>query len=694
MKTIFCYSLLVFTLFFSDTQAQNKIVSLKTLLTSMVDRDALARYPDPYYTTRQFSSFDRDSKKKGKDHWFANWDRSQFIRIEKNRGRTEYVMMDTDGPGAIVRFWMTFAGRDAGQGILRIYFDGEKEPTIKGKALDILSGGALAGMPLSMSEPIKTKYEMRGHSLYLPLPYSKHCKITYESKHPLNPGAKSGGESVYYNINYRAYTTDTQVRTFSYKQLKNNKRLIRLIREKLLFRDKKYQLAKTRLKTRSFSHTLAIGASWSYVINGPAAIRQLSLQLKAQNPEQALRSTVIKISFDGNRTVWVPVGDFFGTGYQYRKSNTWYTTVTKNGDMETFWVMPFHKQAQITFTNLGKQKVSIRNGSVSYSNWKWDPSSMYFGASWHQYTNLYTGKHGDHGRYFDINYTKLKGQGVYIGDVLTLFNTAYAWWGEGDEKIFVDGENFPSNFGTGSEDYYGYAWARPQPFTSHPFISQPDGSGNITPGYTVDIRLRSLDAIPFRKKLVFNMGLWHWASTVIDIAPTTFYYLKPGSQGLIPPDWVDAQKVVPLRRSDLISPVIKNNRIEAENMIIDSFSGGALTYQHLDKPKLSNGKQLWWWNGKVGDVLQTEFISKKSGMYNALSHFVVARDYGKVSVSINGQTVLQNFNAFNPTVSTRKVNLGRVKINKGDNVIRIKITGQSPIDKKAFLGLDYIEFIK
>ena len=32
------------------------------------------------------------------------------------------------------------------------------------------------------------------------------------------------------------------------------------------------------------------------------------------------------------------------------------------------------------------------------------------------------------------------------------------WWGEGDEKFFVDGEKFPSTFGTGSEDYFGYAW--------------------------------------------------------------------------------------------------------------------------------------------------------------------------------------------------------------------------------------------
>ncbi|RIV71313.1 DUF2961 domain-containing protein [Flagellimonas aequoris] len=38
------------------------------------------------------------------------------------------------------------------------------------------------------------------------------------------------------------------------------------------------------------------------------------------------------------------------------------------------------------------------------------------------------------------------------------------WWGEGDEKFFVDGEKFPSTFGTGSEDYIGYAWSAEPPF--------------------------------------------------------------------------------------------------------------------------------------------------------------------------------------------------------------------------------------
>jgi hypothetical protein len=700
MKSVtYLLSILLCGLLFNSTviaQDNEDTVSLESLLTEMINREALARYPNPYYTTRQFSSYDRNATESGTQNWFANWDRTQFIRVEENQGRKEYVMMDSEGPGAIVRFWMTFAGEGAGQGTLRIYFDGEKEPTIEGTAFYVLSGGALVGMPLSMSVSPKTNYERRGHNLYLPLPYAKHCKITYQSENITNTGAKDGGESVYYNINYRDYESSTDVTTFSKAQLEENKQLFRQVQEQLLFRDKDYQLSQLDIQNETFSKTLKGDESYDFGIEGPAAVRKLSLKLDAENENQALRSIIIKISFDGEQTVWTPVGDFFGTGYQYRDSNTWYTTVSENGNMNAYWVMPFRDQARITLLNLGEQDVSISKGSITYSDWTWDNSSMYFGADWHQYSDLYTGERKSmegEGNPFDINYTQLKGSGVYVGDVITLFNTSYAWWGEGDEKIYIDGEDFPSHFGTGTEDYYGYAWVRPEVFTNHPFISQPDGSGNITPGYTVNMRFRALDAIPFQDQLTVDMEMWHWVSTAINFAPTTFYYLKSGGESLIQPDRENAKKEVALHRRDLISPIIKDNRIEGENLIVDSYSSGAISFQYLEEPKLSNDKQLWWREGSEGDSLKATFISDEAGTFTATANFVVAPDYGIVNFLINGQTVLEDFNAYHDSVSTRKVELGEVRLDQGENEIRVTLQGEVNELNKAFFGLDYIDFL-
>ena len=110
-------------------------ISITTLLDEMTNRDALARFPEPAFTCKQFSSYDRASVAKDKPGWFANSDRSMFLRVEKNNKRREFVMMDAAGPGAIVRFWMTFAGKDSGRGTMRIYIDDNPIPAIEGAPL-------------------------------------------------------------------------------------------------------------------------------------------------------------------------------------------------------------------------------------------------------------------------------------------------------------------------------------------------------------------------------------------------------------------------------------------------------------------------------------------------------------------------------------------------------------------------------
>ena len=64
-----------------------------------------------------------------------------------------------------------------------------------------------------------------------------------------------------------------------------------------------------------------------------SSIRRLSLRIKAEKTEQALRSTVISACFDGKCTVWVPVGEFFGAGYLIVPHETWMNRVSDDGEM-------------------------------------------------------------------------------------------------------------------------------------------------------------------------------------------------------------------------------------------------------------------------------------------------------------------------------------------------------------------------
>ena len=670
--------------------SSDNVITLESLLLEMTDREELARYPDPLYITRQFSSCDTASVAPDQSGWYANWDRSMFMREEVNQGRKEYVMMETAGPGAIVRFWMTFAGQGAGEGILRIYFDNNNEPAIEGAAFDVLSRGQLTEGPLACSVSPHTVFEHRGHNLYLPLPYAEHVKVTYESDNITDQGAKTGGEAVYYNINYREYEKGVSVETFTREILERASPTLKSINEKLDNRDFDSYLSNLNTSGVMLSGSIEPGSTMEKNISGTRAIREITMQLDAGDLKQALRSTVMEIEFDGIRTVWCPVGDFFGTGYQIRHVDTWYTHVSKEGVMRSLWIMPFQGDAVIRFHNLGDQLVNLE-GKLSLSDWKWDRSSMHFGATWLQYTDLYTGEgktmEGG-GNPFDLNYTHLKGEGVVIGDVLTLFNTGW-WWGEGDEKIYIDGEDFPSHFGTGTEDYYGYAWCRPERF-SEPFIAQPDGSGNMSPGYSVNIRYRSLDAMPFTSELRFDMEMWHWESTRINFAPATFFYLKPGGEILQGTDIAGARQKVVSNRQEIISPLIENETIEGENLIL--IQSGNIRYQWSEQWGWSGNQQLWWREADPGDILHLGFKSAEAGKKNIVAVLTTAQDYGEVEISINDSAPIR-FNAWNSEgVKVKEVGLGDYILREGLNDIKIKMVSSGPDQQKGLFGLDLLRF--
>jgi hypothetical protein len=204
-----------------------KEVNLASLLHELANNSAVAQWPDPYYRELQASSYDRRSIAPDRFGWFANDDRSQYIRTEIVDGHKELVMMDADGPGAIVRFWLTTFKRN---GNIRIYFDRNKIPTITIPAYDLMKSGLNLGAALLQPHSSYELKEKGGSSLYLPMPYARHCKITFEDNDTDN-------QPRYYQVNYRAYTTGTKVKTFTLHQLKSLNKLTRSVNEKLLHPD-------------------------------------------------------------------------------------------------------------------------------------------------------------------------------------------------------------------------------------------------------------------------------------------------------------------------------------------------------------------------------------------------------------------------------------------------------------------------
>ncbi|MFA6242922.1 MAG: DUF2961 domain-containing protein, partial [Candidatus Hydrogenedentales bacterium] len=193
---------------FGGAAANAAPVTFESLVGEMTDLARLSRTPDPAYVTKQFSSYDRKSKNPSvltDEDWFANGDRGQFLRTDTIDGREEFVIMDAEGPGAIVRFW---SANPDDAGVVRIYLDGAKKPVVEMPLSEMLGS---AGMPFV--KPISSEAS-RGWNSYLPIPYAKHCLVT-TSKH-----------DYYYQINYRTYVNGAHVKTYPGKLSKKQQHLV------------------------------------------------------------------------------------------------------------------------------------------------------------------------------------------------------------------------------------------------------------------------------------------------------------------------------------------------------------------------------------------------------------------------------------------------------------------------------------
>ena len=244
--------------------------------------------------------------------------------------------MDQEGPGAVVRFWNALGGTawDPG-GIVRIYLDDAETPVIAMHNKALVGGDGLVGEPFSyLASDESTNPGWRGRNLYLPIPFAKRCKITFDIS--LAEG-KKGWFGYYYQINVREYPAGTEVVTFDLKQLDAATPKLDAVGRRLTGKG----LDDADIRTLTVGDLpIAPGASRKIDCTGTGAIRSISLSLKAEDSLQALRSTVLKITFDGEDRVWCPLGSFFGVGYTGSPHDTFLVRRDAEGVMTANWVMP------------------------------------------------------------------------------------------------------------------------------------------------------------------------------------------------------------------------------------------------------------------------------------------------------------------------------------------------------------------
>lgn len=653
----------------SITAAQ---ITVNTLIPEMTDLGKLAKRPAPYYTTSQASSYDRASKTPGNDAWFANGDAGQFVRVETVDGRKERVMADLKGPGAVVRIWSANPG-----GTLRFYFDGETTPRLQKKAQDLLSGKVAP-----WTEPFGY-VAARGWNLYAPFPYAKSLKITVDDSD------SDASANMYYHVGYRTYEAGTVVETFDESQVNHD--LLKRIGSRLL--DPAAPLHdETQVRSINLNATArnVVGVEFAASKSG-SAFRTLSMRLDKGLLKQTglpwsspkalhnvLRNLILEIEFDGELCVRAPLGDFFATAPGLNALNQFPFTISKDGVMTCRFVMPFKSRAKVSVRNLGS--VSTKIGILpDIQDFPFDANTYYFRAQW-------TGDTGSTRPIRDMHFLNVIGEGCWIGSNMHIANPSPAWWGEGDEKVFVDGETFPSTFGTGTEDYYGYAWSNNETF-QRPYHAQPISGvpGNF--GHSNVNRWQIFDPIHFQTSLKFDMEMWHWADVNMSYVRTAYWYAKPGSTG---PAAIDTSLLMPV---ELIPAAPVKGALEGESFKIVSKSGGE-TEKQEGFFETSSGKQLWWRDGKVGDKLILEIPVSKAGTYKITGNFCHARDYGIHKITINGKT-LAPIDFYVNALEWRKIDLGTFDLPKGNVKMEVEIVGTNPSALPRYMfGLDYLKLDK
>ncbi|MFL6275905.1 MAG: glycoside hydrolase family 172 protein [Blastocatellia bacterium] len=180
-------------------------------------------------------------------------------------------------------------------------------------------------------------------------------------------------------------------------------------------------------------------------IDGQGAIQHIWM-----TPTGNWRFSILRIYWDGETeaSVEVPVGDFFAMGWgRYAPINSLPVCVNPGSAFNSYWPMPFRKRAKITIENLDTKAVRFYY-QIDYTLTRVPADAAYFHAQFRRanplpYKQVYTIVDG------------IKGKGQYVGTYMAWGVRNNGWWGEGEIKFYLDGDQeFPTINGTGTEDYF------------------------------------------------------------------------------------------------------------------------------------------------------------------------------------------------------------------------------------------------
>lgn len=258
---------------------------------------------------------------------------------------------------------------------------------------------------------------------------------------------------------------------------------------------------------------------------GPGVIRHIWMTFDPR----WYRDLVLRIYWDGedSPSVEAPVGDFFCNAWGRRQYILALPiNVNPSGGMNCYFPMPFRSHARITVTNESPLDLAHFFYTINFTLEEVSADSLYFHAQWRRTNPLAYG----------TDYTILenvRGQGQYVGTFMSWQQNNAGWWGEGEIKMFIDGDGqYPSICGTGTEDYFGGAWNFGRESFSAPYLGfqQAVGRSEEVGARMTLYRFHVQDPIFFNSDLKITIQAIGWRSEgrylplQDDIASVAYWY--------------------------------------------------------------------------------------------------------------------------------------------------------------------------
>lgn len=457
-------------------------------------------------------------------------DYGNFVREEPGR---RYVLMDVEGAGCIDRFHCIYKkGRPEEANFdLLVYLDDHKKPVIHMDLNDFFTGKR---KPFVAPLVGRCGFQDRQSSYaYVPIGFRKSCKVVVA---PRDPDEKYGWRDwegrryllFFYQLTYRICSPEVPVKTFRWRRDPQEQRALARVQSMWQSAGKSPWPPAEEEPDKSHVADVVLGKDRSAVLldhAGAGTLREIRLRIKADDDSVETRrrlaeSLWLDMTWDEQQEpqVSVPLGAFFAAPDNSIDVRGLWLGCT---DQEYYCrlPMPFRRRAKVSVRSTG----AAEGSTAIAARFRWNtrpPTSddCLFHARRYDVSDPPQGK--------NLLALDARGAGHVVGVVTDQPGDV-----ESDDSWLIDGETKPSIVGTGTEDFFSFAWglgdlqALPMHGVRVPFGPASKRGKRTDTGCCYRFHLPA--AYPFRKSLRLT---WEHGSGNRDrgrYGGIVYYYLLP-----------------------------------------------------------------------------------------------------------------------------------------------------------------------